>query len=281
MFLITGSNGQLAKEFQKFFRSKKIKFAAPSETQLDITDFKKTQDVVSRFKPAVIFNCAAYNFVDDAEGKSSEAFRVNSSAVENLALVCRLQKILLVHYSTDYVFDGKKGDFYNENDRPHPINKYGLSKLQGELAVRRHLNKFLIFRLSWVFGGGKQNFLYKVRQWARKDAILKINADEVSVPTYTKDIVDVTMRALKENLRGLYHLTNNGYASRYEWAKCFLKKSGFQNAVIPVPSDYFPTKAKRPLVSFMSNAKISKKLGIVIPSWEDAVDRFIKDLRAL
>lgn len=279
MFLITGSNGQLAKEFQKFFRSHKVKFAAPSESQLDIADFKKTQDVISRLKPTTILNCAAYNLVDDAEGKSSQAFRVNSSAVENLALVCRLQKIFLVHYSTDYVFDGKKGDFYNESDRPNPVNKYGLSKLQGELAIRKNLNQFLIFRLSWVFGQGKQNFLCKVLQWAKKGAILKINSDEVSVPTYTKDVVHATMRALEKNLRGIYHLTNSGYASRYEWAKYFIGKAGLKNTVIPVPSDHFPTKARRPIASLMSNAKISKKLGIVIPPWEDAVDRFVKDLR--
>ena len=134
LFLITGSGGQLAKEFRKILASRNLKSEIPPENQLDITDFQKVENTVKEVKPDVIVNCAAYNFVDEAEENPSNAYKVNYHSMKNLSSLCKERNIFLVHYSTDYVFDGKKGDFYTEEDKTNPINKYGESKLKGSTS---------------------------------------------------------------------------------------------------------------------------------------------------
>jgi len=278
-FLITGASGQLAKEFQAYFTDNNIKFSAPAEEELDVTDAGKIEAAIGQLKPDIILNCAAFNDVDKAEDEPDKAFRVNTEAVKNLVSMCKKYNVFLVHYSSDYVFDGKKEGFYTEKDTPNPLNKYGESKLRGEEEVIRHLSNYLVIRSSWVIGGGKQNFLYKVSEWAKEKPVLRISADEVSVPTYTEDIVDVTMLALEKKLFGLYHLVNSGYCSRYELAKYFVQKMGLPNLVLPVPINTFGIKTPRPLFSAMSNEKISKQLNISIPKWEYGVDRFVKGFK--
>jgi dTDP-4-dehydrorhamnose reductase len=272
--LIAGAGGQLGREFRLQLEDSGLDFSAPEESELDITKPEAVEKVIQETKPTVILNCAAYNAVDKAEDEADLALRVNGAAVENLAQLCKKHTIFLVHYGTDYVFDGKKEDFYVEEDPTSPINKYGETKLAGEEAVKKHLTNYLILRLSWVIGRGTQNFLYKLHGWAKDGDILKISADEVSVPTYTEDVVDVTLLALEKHLKGLYHMTNSGYCSRYELARYFLRKMDMRNLVIPVSLESFDTKAKRPAFSAMSNAKISKALDISIPKWEYGVDRF-------
>lgn len=277
-FLITGSNGQLATEFKLFFDDNNFSYSSPEEKDLDITSAENLEAVISSEKPEIIINCAAYNHVDKAEDDPDTAFKVNSEAVGNLAVLCKKYGIFLVHFSSDYVFDGTKQGFYIESDIANPINKYGQSKLKGEAAVINHLEKYLIMRLSWVFGSGKQNFLSKVFDWSKEKQVLEISADEVSVPTYTEDVVDVVMMAIEKRINGLYHLNNSGYCSRYELAKYFIGKMGMPNLVLPVPMSNFKTKAPRPRFSAMSNGKISRQLNITIPKWEYGVDRFVKKL---
>ena len=274
--LIAGSAGQLGSEFVRVLEKRNdYDYVAPEESDFSITDYDQVRKVVSDANPDIIINCAAYNAVDDAEDNPDIAFAVNRDAVRNLAEVCRENNIFFIHYSSDYVFDGTKMDFYVEDDEPNPLNVYGKSKLEGERAVQEILDEYLIFRLSWVFGRGKQNFLYKLSQWAEKNSVLKISADEVSVPTYTGTIVDVTLKSIERGVSGLYHLTNSGYASRYELARYYMKKKGLGNFIVPVPMETFPVKATRPGFSAMSNQKISDDSGIIIPSWEDGIDDFV------
>jgi len=232
-----------------------------------------------QIKPDIIVNCAAYNNVDEAEANPELAHLVNSKAVENLAQLCKKSNIFLVHYSSDYVFDGKKGDLYTEVDTPNPLNEYGKSKLSGENITRDSLTDYLVFRTSWVIGRGKQNFLYKLMNWAKENRVLKISSDETSVPTYTEDIANVTLLSLERGLNGLYHLTNSGYASRYELAKYFIDKMELENVIIPVCASVFSARATRPLFSAMSNKRISKELSISISHWKKGVDRFIEILK--
>lgn len=273
-FLITGANGQLAMEFLKALNAHDV--IAMSKDRLDISDPDAVSEAISGYKPDIVLNCAAYNSVDKAENNFDNAFRTNSAGVKNLANACKMHNAIMVHYSTDYIFDGEKNDFYTEEDKPNPINKYGESKLSGERFLTEETNNFLIFRVSWVFGKGKQNFLYKLSEWAKKSKVLRIVCDQISVPTYTEDIVKFTLLALKEGLRGVYHLTNSGYASRYEVSRHYLKKIGVNNLILPVGSAYFNEKARRPYFSAMSNAKISRALNISMPHWKDGIDRFIK-----
>ncbi|MEZ0323911.1 MAG: dTDP-4-dehydrorhamnose reductase [Hydrogenothermaceae bacterium] len=275
-FLILGSKGQLGNEFVKTFEKEKRDYLALSRQQLDVTNLDEVYKLVKDYKPNVIINCTAYNQVDRAEGEEfNQALKVNNTAVSNLAFICKEKNIFLIHYSTDYVFDGKKEGLYTEEDKPNPINKYGLSKYLGEEAVKNTLDKYLLFRVSWVYGDGKQNFLYKLSQWAEKNPYLKVACDEFSIPTSTRTIVEVTLKAIEKGLTGLYHLTNSEYASRYEWAKEYFKLKDIDKFIYPVyRSDFeqnFP--AKRPKWSAMSNEKISKELNIEIPPWQEELKR--------
>jgi dTDP-4-dehydrorhamnose reductase len=284
-FLITGAKGQLAGEFLRILQDNSLSpvahYAAPEITALDkkglnVSDLKTVLEAVSYYKPDVVINCAAYNLVDKAEEDFDTAFRVNALGTKNLAHACKKHGALLIHYSSDYVFDGTKDDFYTEQDEPNPINNYGKSKLEGERFLLGETDKFLLFRVSWVFGEGKQNFLYKLKEWAEKQKIIKVVCDQISIPTYTEDIVRFTMRAIYEGLRGVFHLTNSGYASRYEVARYFIERLGHNSVVLPVCSDYFSTQAKRPYFSAMSNAKISKILSLHVPDWKEGIEKFIK-----
>ncbi len=223
----------------------------------------------------MIINCAAYNAVDLAEQQPEIAALINAAAVKNIATLCRDKNIFLIHYSSDYVFDGAKGNLYTEHDTPNPLNVYGKSKCAGEEAVITSGGNFLLFRTSWVFGNGPQNFIHKMLQWSQKNPVLKLTADEVSVPTSTIDLVDITLRSIDKGLSGLYHLTNSDYASRYEWGRYVAKKLSLRSTIIPVPMSMFPSAAQRPLFSAMTNLQLQEEIGTAIPDWRDAVDRFL------
>jgi dTDP-4-dehydrorhamnose reductase len=276
--LVPGADGQLGRQFTEVLGTNDYSVTALNRGKLDITDAEAVQNAISHYAPDVVINCAAYNFVDKAEPEFDTAKAVNAYGVRNLAISCSKSKTLLIHFSSDYVFDGKKGDFYTEEDEPNPINRYGESKLLGERFLSEETDNFLLFRLSWVFGEGRQNFLYKLSEWAKNRRILKIVYDQISIPTYTGDIVSITLFALRKGLRGIYHMTNGGYASRYEVARYFLERLGRDNLVLPVASDYFPSPATRPYFSAMSNSRISNELDVTIPEWKIGIDRYIRGM---
>lgn len=266
-YLVTGKDGQLAREFLKRLANEATGL---SHSELDIGSLESVLECLYTLKPGVIINCAAYNYVDLAEERYYEAIRTNTLGSRNLAYGARKIGAFLVHFSTDYVFDGKKTSPYTEEDIPQPVNMYGKSKYMGELSIKEELVSYLIFRVSWVFGEGKQNFIYKLLQWTKEREYLEIAQDETSCPTSSSTIVDITLKALKERLTGLYHLTNSGYTSRYEWALFILRNLGIKKKIIPVPSAAFNLPAKRPAFSAMSNERLSKLLSLSIPSWQEA-----------
>jgi dTDP-4-dehydrorhamnose reductase len=277
-YLITGKNGQLAREFIRRFEERSLDFAAPDESQLDITSRQAVADVVASLKPDVVINCAAYNLVDEAEAKPDAAFAVNAEGPHHLALAAADHKAILVHFGSDYVFDGlKETGLYTEDDAPNPLNEYGKSKLAGERHVLEEHGRSLVLRLSWVFGAGKQNFVHKLLEWAKRSEYLKVACDEFSVPTYTGTVVDVTLKALDQGVTGRYHLTNSGFCSRYEWAKVILSSTGIGKFIRPVSMDTFNLLAQRPKFSAMSNAGIAGLLNLDIPSWDEAVRSFLQE----
>ena len=212
--LIAGKSGQLAQEFTRQLSAPAFTVLAPDEKELDITNAETVRTIVGASRPDVVLNCAAYNLVDDAERAPGPAFAVNATGVANLAAACREAGAVLVHYGTDYVFGGLKETPYTEEDNPDPINAYGQSKLAGERLLAESMEDYLLLRVSWVFGDGRQNFLYKMLQAARSREVIEVVDDQVSIPTSTRDIVKYTMQALEKGLRGLYHLTNSGFASQ-------------------------------------------------------------------
>ncbi len=276
--LITGARGQLGKEFVKVLSSKGIDFVALERKDLDVTNFEKVYKTLKEIKPSVVINCSAYNQVDLAETEILQAFSTNAIGPYNLAITCREINAKLIHYSTDYVFDGIKKGLYTEEDKPNPLNQYAKSKLLGEELVKQVLENYLIFRVSWVYGEGRQNFIYKLLQWAKEREVLQIAFNEVSVPTYTGFIVEKTLKALEKGLTGLYHLVPRGYASRYEWAKLILKLLGINKILIPVQKEIFNLPAKRPDFSAMSCDKIEKDLGEGFEEWDWVLTKVYKEL---
>lgn len=276
-YLITGANGQLAGEFISQFRNAGADFLAPPEQELDITSPDSIKAVVDAYRPNVILNCAAYNLVDKAQSESVRAFLVNAEGPRNLAAAARREGAKFVHYSSDYVFDGsKKSGAYSESDRTCPINVYGESKLQGEKLVLEAYPRAFILRLSWVYGAGSQNFIHKLLEWARKPGPLKIADDEISVPTSAEHIAKLTIKALENDVAGLYHGVSSGCCSRFEWATSILNIAGIQKELEPAKAESFKLPAKRPAFSAMDNSSIARALRIDIPNWKKDLERFIK-----
>ena len=277
-YLITGKNGQLARAFQQEFDRRAMDFRAPDESAFDITDRAAVLEAVGSYKPDVIINCAAYNLVDKAEQDREKVFSVNAEGPGILAAAAGKNNAVLVHFGSDYVFDGaKENGLYTEQDPVHPLNVYGESKREGERLVQEGTDKHLVFRLSWVFGEGKQNFIHKLSEWSQNNVFLKIACDEFSVPTHTHTVVQVTMQALEQGAFGLYHLTNSGYCSRYEWAHYILAGLGINKFIRPVSMDSFNLPARRPKFSAMSNEQICRRLNISIPTWQEAVTSFLRE----
>lgn len=277
-YLICGNRGQLGRHFEIELDRRGAEYKGFDIDTLDIADPDATAEALRAYRPDVVLNCAAYNQVDLAEANPVPAWMANSDGPANLARIARELGARMVHYGTDYVFDGEKtGDLYTEGDEVNPLNEYSRSKLEGE---RRTLGEYpgaLVLRVSWVFGPGTQNFIYKVMTWAREKPYLQVAFDEVSVPTYTGTIVDTTLRALDAGLSGLYHLTNGGYAARYEYARYAIERTAPDKLIYPVSKEMFNLPARRPYFSAMSAAAISKELGIDIPHWREAVDKYFKE----
>ncbi len=275
-YLIVGARGQLGREFVKALPEA----YALGKEELDVTNFGKVLEVMRALRPDVVINCSAYNYVDRAEEEFERAYVVNSLGPMYLAIACREIGAFLVHFSTDYVFDGEKTAPYTEEDRPNPLSKYALSKYLGEINVESVLEgKYLIFRTSWVYGEGRQNFLYKLRQWAEGSECVRVACDEFSVPTSTRTIVEVTLLAIKAGLTGLYHLVNSSYASRYEWAKEYFRIAGIKKFIYPAYQHEFNLPARRPKWSVMSNEEISRNLSINIRTWKEELELAIKNMR--
>ena len=273
-YLLAGMDGQLAAAFARRLEKNGADFRYP---RLDISDFDSVMGVFSSFRPDITLNCAAYNFVDKAETDYLGTYKANAFGPALLAHAARKYGSLLVHYGSDYVFDGTKRSPYVETDTTNPLSQYGKSKLAGETLVLESGAKALILRVSWVFGAGRQNFICKLREWAQGGAALRITDDEVSVPTYTEDIVDVTLKAVEEGLSGVYHLVSSGFCSRYEWAEAVIKELRLGNTLERVSSAGFNLAARRPAFSAMSNARISGRLGLGIRDWREAVAAYLRE----
>jgi dTDP-4-dehydrorhamnose reductase len=185
----------------------------------------------------------------------------------------------LVYISTDYVFDGKKKIPYTIADRPHPLSRYGESKLLGEELVQRHAQRYFLVRTSWVFGSGNMNFARKALAWSHDKQEIEVVCDQVSSPTYTVDLAKATLDLLETGSYGLYHITNQGSCSRFEWVKTILNATGWTGRLIPTTSDKFPTPAMRPHYSVLDNFGSEEILGYVLPSWSDATSRFLEEMK--
>jgi dTDP-4-dehydrorhamnose reductase len=278
-YLITGAKGQLAREFIRKLEGKNVYYF--DREKLDISDERNLREAIDYVKPDIFINCAAYNNVDLAESEKEKSFSINSSALKNIALFSYKYKTKIIHFSTDYVFDGNRTELYRESDIPNPINTYGRSKLEGEKNLKSNYENYIIFRVSWVYGEGKQNFIYKLMNWAKNYKKLRISTDEVSVPNSTSFIVNIVLKAIDNDLKGLWHLASFGYVSRYEWAKKVFEILKIDIEMEKAKQNDFNLPAKRPPFSAISNDNIRNVLGVDIKRWDEYLYDFLKSRKEI
>lgn len=252
-----------------------------SHAEADITDEKQMRGILEAERPDVVVNAAAFTDVDACETQKELAFRVNAEGPRNLAVLCREFDIPLMHISTDYVFDGEKAEPYIEEDEPRPLSVYGRSKLEGEWEVQRRLDRSWIVRVCGVFGPYRNNFVSLVTGSGRKGQTLRIVKDQRFAPTYTFDAAAGIGRILRRGPYGIYHLTNQGFTSRIEFTEEILRQAGCENTpVIPVSSAETNRPAPRPRNSQLENARLKREKMELLPPWQEAVGRYLKQLAA-
>lgn len=277
MILLTGANGQLGQDFQKLFTKEKIEFIATDYDELDITNLDDIRLFVKNKSISHIINCAAYNDVDKAESEPDKVFLLNRDAPKFLAIVSKEIDAIYVTYSTDFVFDGLKGSPYTEEDLPNPISVYSASKYQGEQAVLTSYKKSFVIRTSWVYGMGNNNFNKQIISWSGSRNKLKIVDDQKSSPTFSWDLADYSLALIKTNKYGLYHLSNNGECSKFDQAKYVLDIIGWNGEIEKAKTADFNLPAKRSKYTKLNSSKLEKVINKEIPSWQNGIDRFLKE----
>jgi len=273
--LITGAGGQLGQEIVKVFGKDWVVIPTDNHN-LDITDEKHVQKVLTKEKPNLIIHCAAWTNVDAAAESSDLAMKVNG---EGTKIICEAAKSIgatVVYISTNEVFDGKKKTPYTEEDKPNPINPYGLSKLAGEEYCQELLgSSCIIIRSSWLYGpGSKNNFPNKILKRAREQGFLKVVDDEVSTPTYTSDLARAIKELVSKKANGIFNLVNEGKASRHDWAKEIINDKKIVVPITPMKLEDYPRPSKPPKYSTLSTEK-AKKIGITLRNWKDACREYL------
>jgi dTDP-4-dehydrorhamnose reductase len=273
--LILGKHGMLGRALlEEFGGDSEVLGVGRMET--DITNETACRAAVEAFRPDVILNAAALTRVDYCETHEAEAFSINGSGPGNLAKAAESIGALLVHYSTDYIFDGCKQEPYVEDDAPNPLSVYGRSKLEGEAQVLRYSTNYLMLRISWLFGPGRDNFLTKITTDARKRKKIRVVDDQRGSPTYTVDAAAHTKHMIRAGCRSTYHLTNSGGCTWYELAVETLKCAGLVSTTVsPVSSREFQLPAPRPGNSVLANDRLERAGLPLMRPWKEAVREYV------
>jgi dTDP-4-dehydrorhamnose reductase len=283
VILITGAKGQLGNELKvisrKFFG---LDFIFTDLDTLDITDPEKISEIIRRKKPDWIINCAAYNYVDRAESEIETASLVNSTAVKNISSALKDTLTRLIHISSDYVFDGRASSPYRENESPNPLSAYGRSKLEGEKNAMLHYGSIVI-RTSWLYSSFGNNFVKTILRLAKDNDSLQVVNDQIGTPTYAADLAQAIMQIISGVLRqqiafnaGLYHYSNEGACSWYEFATAIIEEAGLKCKINPILSRDYPSVAVRPSYSVLDKSKIKDNFNVTIPHWRVSLNKCIR-----
>lgn len=274
--LIVGGRGMLGTDLMEAFSSVHDT-TGMDLPELDITQLEQCHAKLKEFRADVVLNAAAFTQVDACESREREAFLVNGHGAGNLAIAAASSGAMLVHYSTDYVFDGQKEAAYVEEDLPNPQNVYGKSKLLGETLIREHCPNHLILRTSWLFGPNGNNFIRTIVNAARKGNPLRVVNDQKGSPSYSKDLAAHTLRMIAAGCRSTYHVTNSGYCTWYELASEAVAWAGMQSIPIaPVSSSEFPRPAPRPANSVLANAHLQRDGLPLMRPWQAAIREYVE-----
>lgn len=277
--VVTGAVGMLGRAVTGEFRRRGDEVILLGRGDLDITGLQPVREALGAARPDVVVNCAAYTDVDGAESDRERALRVNGLGVRNLALACREAGVALAHVSTDYVFDGEKVGSYGIYDAPRPINAYGETKLWGERALAEILDRRYLVRTSWLYGPGGRNFVNTMLRLGREAAAagraVRVVDDQRGSPTYIADLARAIADLVSTGCYGTYHVTNQGVTNWYRFAAHIFQVAGLSVDVIPVATSEFPRPARRPRNSAMDPFPLEETLGYLLPSWEDALGRYL------
>jgi len=275
--LVTGADGQLGYDVVKKLKELNIEHIGVDKEDFDLTMEKETKKFILNYQPDVIVHCAAYTDVDQAEVERGLCYQVNVKGTRYIAEVAKKLDAKILYISTDYVFDGQGEEPFEVTDEPNPINYYGKTKYHGEQKVQRLLDKYFIVRTSWVFGEHGNNFVKTMLRLGKERDEISVVADQYGSPTYTGDLAKLIIEMIKTDKYGIYHATNEGFCSWYEFAKEIFKSIDVDVKVKPVSSDEFETKAERP-----NNSKLSKQILVdkkfkILDNYKNTIHRFIMD----
>jgi dTDP-4-dehydrorhamnose reductase len=279
---LIGVEGQLGTDINSHFKKQGLEVAGlVGLKDIDVCDQKMSESVLKKINPDIVINTAAFHDVDRCEDEALSAFKVNVLGVKNLSLICRDLNVPLVHFSTDYVFDGKKNSPYAESDCARPLSMYGISKLAGEHAVQYILDKYYIARLSGLYGHagcvgkGSTNFVEMVIKMAEEKKEIRVVNDQVLTPTSTVDVAEKLFELIQTGKYGIYHMTNTGFCSWYEFASEAARLMRLDTRITPITSEQFGAKAKRPHYSVLDNSNL-RKIGLDdLKDWKEALENYI------
>lgn len=273
--LVTGSTGQLGSDVVKELLKRGYSTLSPNRSEFNLCSEDNIRNYILNSNCEAIVHCAAYTQVDKAEDEKDLCIKINATATKHIAKCAKILDIPMIYISTDYVFDGTKDGKYTENDETNPINIYGESKLAGEKYVQEILDKYYIVRTSWVFNINGKNFIETMLRLSKANNQLSIVNDQIGSPTYTKDLSRLLVDMIETNKYGLYHATNEGYCSWYEFADTIFKLANINIDIKAINSNEYASRAKRPLNSKLSKDKLIEFGFKPLPHWEDALKDYL------
>lgn len=275
---VTGVKGQLGYDIMNELEKQGLEGIGVDIDEMDITDADQVNKVIKEAAPDAVIHCAAYTAVDAAEDNEEICRKVNAQGTENIAKVCEELDIKMMYISTDYVFNGQGERPWEPDDEREPLNVYGQTKYEGELAIEEHVKKFFTVRIAWVFGVNGKNFIKTMLNLGKTHDHLTVVNDQTGSPTYTYDLARLLVDMIQTDKYGRYHATNEGLCTWYEFACEIFKQAGMDVSVAPVSSDEYPAKAKRPSNSRMDKSKLTANGFQPLPTWQDALSRYLKEI---
>ena len=279
--LVTGAKGQLGTDLMDELKKQGLEGIGVDVEEMDITDPEACRRVISQANVDAVIHCAAYTAVDAAEDHVELCHKINGEGTRNVARACRESNVKLMYLSTDYVFDGGGTRPWEPDDSRAPLNVYGQSKYEGELAVEELTEQYFIVRIAWIFGVKGKNFIRAMLKLGKEKGAVCVVDDQIGSPTYTKDLARLLVDMIQTDHYGRYHATSEGECSWYEFAREIFRQAGMdQEKVTPVSSETFAAKAKRPANSRMSKEKLTEKGFERLPKWQDALDRFLQAIHS-
>ena len=276
--LVTGIGGQLGYDVMNVLKARQIDCLGADLAEFDITDLAATEKFITSYRPDAVIHCSAYTAVDKAEDHIDLCRAVNAKGPENIAKVCKAIDAKMIYISTDYVFPGTGEQYYEVDDETNPVNIYGQTKLEGENAVKAMLEKYFIVRISWVFGKNGNNFIKTMLRLGKERDELNIVSDQIGSPTYTADLAELLCDMVITEKYGTYQATNEGICSWAEFTEEIFKQADIATRVNHIKSAQYPTRAKRPMNSRMSKETLTKAGFHKMPTWQDAVKRYLMEI---